>query len=275
MAIITSTSNTRIKDIRKLRERKYRAESGLAWVEGLRACGDAFTNSENIQLVITCPESLHSEFATELIGRAVNTGIEVMEVSHDVYATLSGKDNPQGMGVVIRQNFRDLETVKLGAGDLWVALDRVADPGNLGTIMRTLDACGGRGVFLLDQCTDPYDPTAIRASTGAVFHEHLVRTDTESFSRWKKAAGISLVGAVAVPGAKDYHSQQYPDPMVLIMGSEREGLTPALTGLCDACVTIPMVGHVDSMNLAEATAITLYEIFNQRRDNKINSGEGQ
>jgi len=273
MAVITSTSNTRIKDIRKLRERKYRAEGGLAWVEGLRACGDAFTRLEQIQQVVVCPDSLHSEFADELLGRAKETGIEILEVNRDVYATLSGKENPQGMGVVIRQNFQYLESINPRVGDLWVALDRIADPGNLGTIMRTLDACGGRGVILLDQCTDPYDPTAIRASTGAVFHQSLVRADTDFFSRWKKDHGVSLVGAVAVTGAKDYHSQQYPDPMVLIMGSEREGLTPALTEMCDACVSIPMIGHVDSLNLAEATAIMLYEIFNQRRDGISKQGE--
>ncbi len=268
MTVITSTSNSRIKDIRKLRDRKFRAESGLAWVEGLRACGDAFIRVDDVQLVVICAELLHSDFAGELLDQAEKAGIEVMDVTRDVYATLSGKENPQGMGVVIRQNFSDLEDVQIDKGDLWVALDRIADPGNLGTILRTLDACGGKGVFLLDQCTDPYDPTAIRASTGAVFHEQLVRADTASFTRWKKKHGVSLVGAVAVPGAKDYHNQKYPDPLILIMGSEREGLTQALTNLCDVCVTIPMVGHVDSMNLAEATAITLYEIFNQRRDAK-------
>jgi len=275
MTVITSISNIRVKDIRKLRERKYRKETGSAWVEGLRACGDAFTRLNDVQLVVVCPELLHSDFAGELLNRAAKAGIEVMEVNRDVYATLSGKENPQGMGVVIRQNFSELETIDLAAGDLWVALDRVADPGNLGTIMRTLDACGGKGVFLLDQCTDPYDPTAIRASTGAIFFEKLVRTDTASFTRWKHKHGVQLVGAVAVPGAKDYHRQKYPDSLVLIMGSEREGLSQALTDLCDICVTIPMIGHVDSMNLAEATAITLYEIFNQRRDRKQSTGENQ
>lgn len=273
MAVITSTSNTRIKEIRKLRERKYRTESGLAWVEGLRACGDAFTRIDFVEQVITCPETLHSEFADELLSKAAKAGIDVLDVSREVYATLSGKDNPQGMGVVIRQNFTNLCDIDPQAGSLWVALDRIADPGNLGTIMRTLDACGGQGVILLDQCTDPYDPTAIRASTGAVFHEQLVRVDTAEFTRWKKDRGIALIGAVAVPGTKDYHSQQYPETMVLIMGSEREGLTPALTSLCDACVSIPMIGHVDSLNLAEATAIMLYEIFNRRRDTNSKLGE--
>ncbi len=275
MTIITSSSNPRLKEIRKLRERKFRAESGLAWVEGLRACGDAFSRPEEIDLVVICPECLHSDYADELLNKARSQGLDILEVSRDAYATLSGKENPQGMGVVIRQSFMSLTAVKLSGDDLWVALDRVADPGNLGTILRTLDACGGKGLFLLDQCTDPYDPTAIRASTGAVFHLDLVRADTQSFSQWKKGNSTRLMGAVAVPGAEDYHSTHYDSPLILMMGSEREGLSPALTALCDGCISIPMVGHVDSLNLAEATAIMLYEIFNQRRDSTKKAGGGR
>lgn len=274
MTVITSSSNPRLKEIRKLRERKYRMESGLAWVEGLRACGDAFTRPESIDLVVICPECLHSTYADELLKKAHAQGLEVLDVSREAFATLSGKENPQGMGVIIRQTFAPLDMIALSGDDLWVALDRVADPGNLGTILRTLDACGGKGLFLLDQCTDPYDPTAIRASTGAVFHLNLVKTDTDSFSRWKNSTGVTLIGAVAVPGAEDYHSKHYSSPLVLILGSEREGLTPTLTALCDGRVSIPMVGHVDSLNLAEATAVMLYEVFNQRRDSKEKKGGG-
>jgi len=273
MTLISSPANPRLKDIRKLHDRKHRAETGLAWVEGLRACGDAFSRPENIQHVIVCPDNLHSSFADELLEKAALQAIEVLEVSREAYATLSGKENPQGMGVVIRQTWCELADIHPAGNDLYVALDRVADPGNLGTILRTLDACGGRGVILLDQCTDPYDPTAIRASTGAIFHLELVRTDTDHFSVWKKDTKAILAGAIAVPGAKDYHSYRYTSPLILMMGSEREGLTPALTGLCDGLVSIPMIGHVDSLNLAEATAVMLYEIFNQRRENRQIKGD--
>lgn len=271
--MITSPANARLKDIRKLHDRKYRNETGLAWVEGLRACGDAFSRPQSIQQVIVCPDNLHSVYANELLRKAADHGIEVLEVSREAYATLSGKENPQGIGVVIRQSFRQLADVSPAGDDLWVALDRIADPGNMGTILRTLDACGGRGIILLDQCTDPYDPTAIRASTGAVFHLDIVKSDTTRFAKWKDQQHICLVGAVAVQGAEDYHRYRYPHPMILMMGSEREGLTSSLTDLCDYLVTIPMVGHVDSLNLAEATAIILYEIFNKRRESRNLLGE--
>ena len=266
--MITSSANTRLKEIRKLHDRKNRTESGLAWVEGLRACGDAFIRPDLIRQIVYCPETLHGDFAEGLIRTAEENQIENLTVSRDAFLSLSGKDNPQGIGVVIQQQMKTIDSVSLIPGDLWIVLDRVADPGNLGTIMRTLDACGGKGLLLIDHCTDPYDPTAIRASTGAVFHLDLVRTNRTGFTDWKKNTTAQLVAAVAVAGALDYHTFQYGDPLLLMMGSEREGLQPELMDLCETAVSIPMVGHVDSLNLAEATAILLYEIFNQRRDEK-------
>jgi TrmH family RNA methyltransferase len=270
--MITSSANNRLKEIRKLRDRKYRTETGLAWVGGLRACGDAFTRPDLIHQLVYCPDTLHSDFAKGLLRIAEQNQIETFSVSRDAFPSLSGKDNPQGIGVVIQQQFRPIDMVNPCPGDLWVILDRIADPGNLGTIMRTLDACGGKGLILVDQCTDPYDSTAIRASTGAIFHLDLVKVGIESFTGWKKKISAQLFGAVAVPGALDYHTCTYADPLLLLMGSERKGLQPILMDLCDTAVTIPMVGHVDSLNLAEATAIVLYEVLNQRRDGMTRGG---
>lgn len=263
--MITSSSNNRLKEIRKLRDRKNRAQSSLAWVEGLRACGEAFTRPEIVQQMVYSPENLHSSYAESLLDKAARSGIEVMEVSKEAFSSLSGKENPQGIGVIIRQQFLSLNSVKPKVGDLWVVLDRIADPGNLGTIMRTLDAVGGKGVILVDQCTDPYDPTSIRASTGAIFHLNLVRASVMELLEWKQSAVIDMVATVAVAGARDYHSVEYGDPLMVVMGSEREGLQPEISKICDLSVTIPMAGHVDSLNLAEATAIMIYEVFNQRR----------
>jgi TrmH family RNA methyltransferase len=263
--LITSSYNNRLKEIRKLRDRKYRAESCLAWVEGLRACGEAFTQPEIIQNVVYSPENLHSSFAETLLDKAAMSGIEIMEVSKEAFSSLSGKENPQGFGVIIRQQFLPLDSVKPKVGDLWVVLDRIADPGNLGTIMRTLDAVGGTGVILLDHCTDPYDPTSIRASTGAIFRLNLVKASSLELLEWKHSVEIQMVATVAVVGARDYHSVEYSDPLMVVMGSEREGLLTEISKICDLSVTIPMAGHVDSLNLAEATAIMVYEVFNQRR----------
>jgi RNA methyltransferase, TrmH family len=270
--MITSPANNRLKEIRKLRDRKFRTETGFAWVEGLRACGEAFIKPDLIQQVVYCPESLHGEYADSLLRKAEEFHLEILQVNKDSFSSLSGKDNPQGIGFVIRQKYFPITSVNPIEGDLWVVLDRIADPGNLGTICRTLDACGGKGLILVDQCTDPYDPTAIRASTGALFHLDLVKADSNQFIVWKENNQIPLIGAVAVPGALDYHFFTYSDLLLLMMGSEREGLQPALGAICDSAVSIPMIGHVDSLNLAEATAILLYEIFNQRRERKSKVG---
>ena len=165
---------------------------------------------------------------------------------------------------MIRQQWLSLEEIQPGAGDLWVALDEVADPGNLGTILRTHDAVGGKGVILLGHATDPYDPSAARASMGALFSQCLVRASFEEFSAWKQKLNIPLIGT-SDSAQIDYQKIHYPASMVLLMGSERQGLDEAHIRLCDSMVRIPMVGTSDSLNLAVATAVVLYEIFNQRR----------
>jgi TrmH family RNA methyltransferase len=152
-------------------------------------------------------------------------------------------------------------------GDLMIALDSVADPGNLGTIMRTLDGVGGKGLILLDQSTDPYDPAAMRASMGTLFSLHFVKTDLEQFSTWKHEKEIKVVGT-SDKARVDYYGYPYPDPMVLLMGSERQGLTDSHYAICDEVVAIPMAGSADSLNLAVATALVMYEIFNHRRKMK-------
>jgi len=168
---------------------------------------------------------------------------------------------------VLRQQWITLEQVNVQPGEIWVALDEVADPGNLGTILRTSDAVGGKGVILLDHATDPYDPTAIRASMGALFSQALVKAGLDEFARWKGQRGAALIGTSGA-AQRDYRQVSYPDGVVVLMGSEREGLSEKHIALCDQIVRIPMVGRSDSLNLAVATGVVLYEIFNQRRKPK-------
>ena len=138
------------------------------------------------------------------------------------------------------------------------------DPGNIGTILRTCDAVGVSGLILLANSADPYDPSAVRASMGAIFTQRLVRATWNDFVAWKKAHAVPLVGTSG-GAAQDYQRVAFPAPMVLLMGSEREGLSPTQQAACDLLVRIPMVGHSDSLNLAIATAVVLYEAFDQKR----------
>lgn len=264
---IISTANPKVKALRKLRERKERAQSGLFYIEGLRIVGEALQHRADVSTLVAAPELLSSDFGEDLLHEAYNRGVPVMEVSAAVFESFSLKEGPQGIAAVVRQRWMALEAVQPVPGDLWVALDAVADPGNLGTILRTADATGARGVILLDHSTDPYDPTAIRASMGAIFSQHLVRATFDEFLAWKIHQSIGLVGT-SDKASMDYHSCVYPDPMVLLMGSERMGLHERALQACDMVVAIPMLGSSDSLNLAVATGVALYEILNQRRDRR-------
>ncbi|HVP20984.1 MAG TPA: RNA methyltransferase [Anaerolineaceae bacterium] len=265
--MITSSANPRIKQIRKLRERKERQQSGLFYAEGLRIVIEAVSENASIKALVFSPELLTSEMGIKIISDQSQRGIEILEVSRDVFKTLALKDDPQGIGAVIEQTWLPIDKIDLRPGEFWVALDAVADPGNLGTILRTNDSVGGKGVILLGNTTDPYDPTSMRASMGAIFSQKLVRADFEQFAAWKQVSGIAVIGASGAARC-DYHHTQYPSEFVLLMGSERQGLLENALALCDQVVSIPMVGRSDSLNLAVANAILLYEIYNQHRDQK-------
>jgi TrmH family RNA methyltransferase len=268
--MITSTANAKVKAIRKLREKKERQISGLFYCEGLRIVGDAFDHQAEFNSLLFAPELLHSDYGYSLIEKANTLNIPVLEMDDIVFRSIAQKENPQGIAAVCEQRWMDLNVLKPNAGDLIVALDSVADPGNLGTIMRTLDGVGGKGLILLDQSTDPYDPVAMRASMGTLFSLHFTRASLEQFAIWKQSKGIKVIGT-SDKAQVDYYGYPYPDPMVLLMGSERQGLTESHYILCDDVVTIPMAGSADSLNLAIATAVVMYEIFNQHR--KKNEGE--
>ncbi|HEY9087737.1 MAG TPA: RNA methyltransferase [Anaerolineaceae bacterium] len=264
MSLVTSSANPRIKQIRKLRERKERQSSGLFYVEGLRIIAEAAQQGAQIDTLIAAPELLTSEFGQELADKFAHQGVPVLEVSAPVFETLSLKEGPAGLAAVIHQQWSRLEDAYPDPAATWVALDSVADPGNLGTILRTHDAVAGKGVILLDHSTDPYDPTAIRASMGAVFTQQLVRASFAEFALWKREHGVFLVGT-SDKAQTDYARFDYPERLVILMGSERQGLQPQHLDLCDAVVAIPMRGSSDSLNLAVATGVVLYEIHNQRR----------
>jgi len=262
--IITSFSNPKVKFIRKLEQKKYRQEAGVYFVEGLRTVGEAVQTGAPIEQLVVAPELLVSEFGQSLLDHPNLNGIEKIEVSAEIYEKIAHKEGPQGIGAVIRQNWQDLGSINVEKKDLWVALDAVADPGNLGTIMRTADGVGSRGIILLGNTTDPYDPTAVKASMGAIFSLSLAQADWDAFNTWRQTNHLTLIGT-SDSAATDYQSVDYTRPLILLMGSERHGLTAEMTEACDQIVAIPMAGRSDSLNLAVATAVLLYEIYNQNR----------
>jgi TrmH family RNA methyltransferase len=262
--LISSKNNSRIKQIRKLRGRAERDQLGLFFVEGIRQVGEAIQLGAEIETLIVAPELLTSEFALDLVEREVGGGSDSLFVSADVFRSISEREHPHGLGAMMRQRWHSLVDIQLSAHSLWIGLDTVADPGNLGTILRTGDAVGADGVILIGKTTDPYDPSAVRASMGAVFSQRLVRTTNGLLIDWVRQRSIQVVGT-SPDGPLDYQRARYTGPILLLMGSERHGLPPDLIEICDPLVHLPMAGRSDSLNLSVATGVMLYEIFNQRR----------
>lgn len=262
--IITSFSNPKVKAIRKLESKKYRESSGTYFIEGLRSVGEAIQTGAPIQSLVIAPDLLISEFGQTLLTYPGVDSIEKIEVSEEVYTKIAHKDGPQGIGAVVEQKWQSIKTHTPADSDLWVALDQIADPGNLGTIMRTAEAVGCRGVILLGSSTDPHDPTAVKASMGAIFSLDLVKSDWGPFTDWLSQNRVTLIGT-SDRATTDYQAVQYQPPLTLLMGSERQGLPDDMIRACDRLVRIPMVGRTDSLNLAVATGVVLYEIFNQIR----------
>ena len=260
--MITSTANAQVKEIRKLRERKERQESGLYYIEGLRIVIEAIQQKQEIDTLIVAPDLLTSSVGHQAVEGQVKRGARVLEVSEDVFKNFAIKDNPQGIAAVVQQHWTPLSGLAPGNGDLYAALDAVQDPGNLGTILRTSDAVGAKGVILLDHSTDPFDPSTVRGSMGAIFSQSLTKSTLKEFGEWKTQHHCQVIGTSGA-AIHNYHQFKYSTPMVLLMGSERQGLTEDHIALCDDMVKIPMVGRSDSLNLAIATAVILYEIFNQ------------
>ena len=261
---VTSPRNPRITAIRLLRQRKERERAGLFFAEGARAVVEAVQLGLEVELLVVVPELLASERARQAVAGRQRLGTPRLDVSAEVFESLAPRYAHQGMGVVLRQRWRDLPATPPAGALGWVALDTVQDPGNLGTILRTCDATGVTGVILLGPATDPYDPAAVRASAGAVFSQRLVRASLADFIAWKRRHDWPVVGATG-DAARDYRGASYQTPLILAMGSERAGLSAELRAVCDQVVSIPMAGRCDSLNLAVATGVMLYEILRQAR----------
>jgi TrmH family RNA methyltransferase len=263
MPVISSLHNPRVKQIRALKQRKERQRTGCFFIEGRQALIAAARAGAQIETLVLAPGLLAERRELSPVAQQLQGGVERIEVSAEVFRSLAARDNAHGIAAVVRQRWQSLAQIGSGAA-CWVALEAIQYPGNLGSILRTCDATGAAGVILLGATSDPYDPEAVRASVGAVFSLRLVRAGVAEFAAWKHASNMPVVGTS--PAARlDYRAASYALPLVLLMGGERSGLPPALQALCDTVVQIPMIGHADSLNLAVATSVMLYEVFRQHQ----------
>jgi TrmH family RNA methyltransferase len=261
---IDSRNHPAIKRIRLLHDRAARDRNGLLYIEGLRFVVRASLHRVPIEALVVCQPLLIHPLGRRLLRQQRRAGIPILEVTPEVLASIALVDDPQGIGAVVQQRWTSLEQVVVADDPCWVMLDTVRSPGNLGTILRTSEAVGGSGLMLLGDAVDPYDPATVRASMGSLFSQRFVRTTMADLLRWKDRQPCLLV-STAPTAAIDYQAVDYSEPVVLLLGGERKGLSPELQAQCDVMVRIPMSGQTDSLNLSVAASLLLYEVFNQRR----------
>jgi TrmH family RNA methyltransferase len=255
---ITSLQNERVKAIRALEMRKARKETGLFVAEGASLLVTAREHGFKPETLVF--RGAEPGVARGLVTWALKEGAECLEVSEAVLGKLAAKDNPQSMLGVFKQRWAELpDAAAVPREAVWVALEEVRDPGNLGTILRTVHAVGAAGVILIGAACDPYSRECVRATMGSIFAVPLVKTAREDFLSWRKSWRGDVVGTHLSAGA-DFRKASYKAPTLLIMGSEGPGLTPELAAACSRLVKIPMAGGTDSLNLAVATALMLYQI---------------
>jgi TrmH family RNA methyltransferase len=256
---VTSLANPIIKDIKALTDKKTRQETGTFLAEGLKLVIDAIELGWTIRTLVYAKAAKGKPLVDQMAARTVASGGLVLEVTEKVLSSITRRDNPQMVVGIFDQRWLKLKDIRPKPGETYVALDRVRDPGNLGTIIRTADAAGASGVILVGETTDPFSLETVRATMGSVFAVPVVQATADEFLAWKKNAGVSVV-ATHLAGAVDYRTIDYrKKPVVLLMGNEQSGLPETLASQADALARIPQQGRADSLNLAVATAVMLFE----------------
>jgi TrmH family RNA methyltransferase len=255
--------NARLEQFhRVIKDRGERDRTRLFYLEGMRALLQAYENDAQIEALVVAPKLLTNPIVRSVARQIRRVGVPSLEVTAETFRRLALVEAPQGIAALARQRWEPLAAVDPHRDRCWIALETVQSPGNLGSILRTSEAVGGAGLILIGRDVDPYHPAVVRASMGALFVQRFVRARPSEFAAWRRAHGCLVVGT-SPRATVDYRAARYTPPVVLAMGWERQGLSPALQALCDVMVSIPMVGKGDSLNLAVVTGVMLYEILNQ------------
>jgi TrmH family RNA methyltransferase len=256
---VTAFSNATVKRLRSLRDKKARRSEGLFLAEGLRILTEARDSGCLPEIVAFSAEGGNHPLASEIIAATEAAGGEAIETSPDILSKMSGKDNPQMLLGAYRQPETSLDRIDRSKAPLWIVVQALRDPGNIGTILRTGDAVGAGGLILIDDCADPYSVEAVRASMGAVFTQDIAAARWPQFVEWLRSADSQLVGT-SLKASQDYLAAEYRPPCFLLIGNEQQGLPADYEGQCDLLVKIPMAGRADSLNAAMATAVMAFAV---------------
>lgn len=261
---ISSLTNPRVKRVVKLRQRSHRDALGLMLVEGFREIQSAVRNGYAFQELYHCDDLFLGSNEDDLLQKCADAGAQRIACSRDVFTKMSYRDRPDGLIGVGPQLGQTLADLPAQTAHFVVVAEAIEKPGNLGTILRSADAVGASAVLVCDRCTDISNPNVVRASVGALFSVPVVETDTASALKWLRENKISIVATS--PDAEPYYTQtDLTGNVAVVVGTEQYGLTDTWLKESDRAVRIPMLGQADSLNVASATTILLYEVVRQRQ----------
>lgn len=244
-------------------DRRARDRHGLFVIEGLRNFRLAVDGGWEIVAVLVSRTLLKSSACLQQVRALEQNGVPVARASPEEFRAVSRAEHASGIAAVVRQRVLPLHELPR-RGVCWLVVSRLRAHGNLGTLLRTSAAVGGEGLIVLGGHVDPFDPAVVRASMGALFRQQVVRTGAKQLSHWARRHRLQVVGASPEGSCAPYYEVQYRAPTLIVLGEERRGLED-LTGLCHQLVRIPMGPDTDSLNVAIAGSLILYEVVRPRR----------
>jgi RNA methyltransferase, TrmH family len=262
----------KLAEVKRLQsDRTYRDQRGVFYLEGVRNFVQANDHQFEIDTIFWSEKLLTAPLARKLVRQARRSGVPCIALTPEQFRQISWLERASGVSAIVRQRWRGLNDIDLTSGLCWVVIETVRSLGNLGTLIRTSEAVGGCGFIVLGSRTDPFAPDVLRASMGALFRQVFVRTSVSAFQSWISRQDCCSIGA-SPDGSIELHQFEYPRPTLLFLGEERQGLTQLQRDLCQHLVQIPMVGGADSLNLAVAGSLILYEIYRSSQICDLNHG---
>ncbi len=260
---LTSRQNPKVKFIQKLMKRRERDKNELFIIEGYRELKRAVESKISLTQLFICPELFLGSNEDSLIAQIEKSGVEVFPCTRYIFEKLSYRDRPDGLIAIAKQMQHKFSSIALSENSLIVVAESIEKPGNLGTILRSCDAVNATAVISCDRCTDLYNPNVVRASVGTLFTRPVIEAHNQEAYDYLKAHGFTLIAAT--PHATEFFTEiDYPGNIAIIVGTEQLGLSEFWMQKADRPVKIPMLGGADSLNVATATTLMIYEVLRQR-----------
>jgi RNA methyltransferase, TrmH family len=257
---ISSAANPLVKRVRALADRKHRRRESAFVVQGIQPVWQAVEAGAGIEVLIVAPDLLRHAGAAAMVAAQEAGGVRVARVSPELFGRIADRDGPSGLAAIVRSAPAALADLVAGESALFAALHSPGNPGNVGTIIRTASAVGCDAVILIGPSADPYDPAAVKASMGAIFTVPVaLAPSAAAFLDWARSRAVA-VAATSASGSVSCWDADLPLPLAVVLGSEGTGLPDHLLAAADLCVAIPMTGTAESLNLAVAAGVLLYEV---------------